>query len=308
MPFQMTHVRCMKVKSEREVTQSCPTPRDPMDCSPPGSSVHGILQARVLEWDPIALLPRPCLSVTTSGKSLTSSIPSFSPRGRRGGRRGPVGEPSVPTQRQGRVLSGTAPRQPALSSLAEPTARQRVGLSHLEEPGCPGAAPSSAPPAPLFRGSHTHGQWVASWPAPAQGKVLSSHGYSPKEEAQALPPDLSLSFSRSGVSDSVTPWTAARQASLSITNSRSLLKLMPIESVMPSNHLILCRPLPLLPSIFPSIRVFSNESALRIRWPKYWSISFSISPSNEYSGLIFLGPLQPLFKGQFYYLTQILPC
>ena len=83
-----------------------------------------------------------------------------------------------------------------------------------------------------------------------------------------------------------TPWTAARQASLSITNSRSLLKFMSIESVMPSNHLILCRPLLLLPSVFPSIRVFSNESALHIRWPKYRSFSFSISPSNEYSGLI----------------------
>ena len=82
----------------------------------------------------------------------------------------------------------------------------------------------------------------------------------------------------------VTPWTAACQASLSFTISRSLLKLMSIESVMPSNHLILCHPLLLLPSIFPSIRVFSNESALHIRWPKYWS--FSISPSNEYSELI----------------------
>ena len=83
-----------------------------------------------------------------------------------------------------------------------------------------------------------------------------------------------------------TPSTAAHQASLSITNSRSLLKLMSIESVMPSNHLILCCPLLLLPSIFPSIRVFSHESVLCIRWPKYWSFSFSISPSNEYSGLI----------------------
>ena len=83
----------------------------------------------------------------------------------------------------------------------------------------------------------------------------------------------------------VTPWTTARQASLSITNSRSLQKLMSIESLMPSNHLIFCCPL-LLPSIFPSIRVFWNESALRIRWPKYWSFSFNISPSNEYSGLI----------------------
>ena len=84
----------------------------------------------------------------------------------------------------------------------------------------------------------------------------------------------------------MTPWTAARQASLSIINSQSLLKLMPIELVMPSNHLILCRPLLLPPSIFPSIRVFSNESVLHIRWPKYWSFCFSISPSNEYSGLI----------------------
>ena len=86
----------------------------------------------------------------------------------------------------------------------------------------------------------------------------------------------------------VTPWTAACQASLSFTISQSLLRLMSIELVMPSNHLILCHPLLLLPSIFPSIRVFSNELALRIRWPKYWrfSFSFSISPSNEYSGLI----------------------
>ena len=84
-----------------------------------------------------------------------------------------------------------------------------------------------------------------------------------------------------------TPWTAAPQASLSITNSQSLLKLMPIESVMPSNYLILCHLLLFLLSIFPQIRVFSNESALCIRWPKYWSFSFSISPSSEYSGLIF---------------------
>ena len=84
----------------------------------------------------------------------------------------------------------------------------------------------------------------------------------------------------------VTPWTVARQASLSIINSWSLLKLMSFELVIPSNHLILCCPLLLLPSIFPSIRVFSSESALHIRWPKYWSFSFNISPSNGYSGLI----------------------
>jgi len=93
-------------------------------------------------------------------------------------------------------------------------------------------------------------------------------------------------FSCSVVSNSATPWTTAHQASLSITNSWSLHKLMSIESVMPSNHLILCCPLLLPPSIFPSIRVFSNESALHIRWPKCWSFNFSISPSNEYSGLI----------------------
>ena len=95
-----------------------------------------------------------------------------------------------------------------------------------------------------------------------------------------------LLFSRSVVSNSSTPWPAAHQASLSFTTSRSLLRLMSIESVMPSNHLILCHPLLLLPSVFPSIRVFFNDSALHIKWPKYWSFSFSISPSNEYSGLI----------------------
>ena len=88
------------------------------------------------------------------------------------------------------------------------------------------------------------------------------------------------------MSNSATPWTAARQASLSITNSQNLFKLMSIELVMPSNHLILWCPLLLLPSIFPSIRVFSNESVLHIRWPKYWSFSFSFSPSQEYLGLI----------------------
>ena len=88
------------------------------------------------------------------------------------------------------------------------------------------------------------------------------------------------------MSDSATPWSAACQASLSTTNSQSLLKIMSIKSVMPSSHLILCRPLLLLPSIFPNIRVFSKESALHIRWPKYWNFSFNISPSNKYSGLI----------------------
>ena len=117
--------------------------------------------------------------------------------------------------------------------------------------------------------------------------------YDPRDIVTRLPAFLwtrvrfsSVQFSRSVMFDFATPWTAARQASLSITNSWSLLKLMSIELVMTPNHLILCHPLLLLPSIFPSIRVFSNESVLLIKWPKYWSFSFSISPSNEYSGLI----------------------
>jgi len=101
------------------------------------------------------------------------------------------------------------------------------------------------------------------------------------------PEPISSVQSLSHVGLLVTPRTAAHQASLLITNSQSLLKLRSIESVMPSNHLILCHLLLLLPSVFPSIRVFSNESVLPIRWPEYWSFSFSISPSNEYSGLIF---------------------
>ena len=99
----------------------------------------------------------------------------------------------------------------------------------------------------------------------------------------------SVQFSRSVVSDSATPWIAARQALLSITNSRSSLKLMSIESVMPSSHLILCRTLLLLPPIPPSIRIFSYESTSRMRWPKYWSFILSISPSNEHPGLVSLG-------------------
>ena len=96
----------------------------------------------------------------------------------------------------------------------------------------------------------------------------------------------------------VTPWTTARQASLSITNSSSLLKFLSIESVMPSNHLILCYPLLLLSSIFPSIRVFPNESTFCMRWPKYWSFSFNISPSNEHPGLIFRMDWLDLFAVQ----------
>ena len=112
----------------------------------------------------------------------------------------------------------------------------------------------------------------------------------------------SVQFSRSVMSNSATPWTAACQASLSVANSWSWLKLMSIESVMPSNHLILCHSLLLLPSIFPSIRVFSKESVLHISWPKYWSFSLSTSPSSEYSGLIsFRLSGIPLNVSQFLY-------
>ena len=152
--------------------QSCPTFCNPIDCSPPGSSVHEILQARILEWMPF----------------------------------------------------------PSPEDVSDP------GI-HLGTP------------------------------------VLQAVQFS---SVQSL----------SRVWLFVTPWTAAPQASLSITNSWSLLKLMSIESVMPSNHLIFCCPLLLLPSIFPSIRPYSNESVLRIRWPEYWSFSFNISLSNEHSGLI----------------------
>ena len=107
------------------------------------------------------------------------------------------------------------------------------------------------------------------------------------ENAEAgLVPTADKGYSHSVMPDSAIPWTTARQASLSITNSRSPPKPMSIESVMPSNHLILCCPFLLLPSIILSIRVFSNESALHIRWPKYWSFSFNITPSNEHPGLI----------------------
>ena len=118
--------------------------------------------------------------------------------------------------------------------------------------------------------------------------LLCFYAYTLAKLLKQTPIQFSSVQSLSHVRLFATPWTAAHQASLSLTNSWSLLKLMSIESAMPSNHLILCRPLLLLPSIFPSIRVFSNESALCIRRPKYWSFSFNISPSNEHPGRISL--------------------
>ena len=171
---------------ESEVAQSCPTLGDPVECSLPGSSIHGILQARILERVAISF-----------------------PRG-------------------------------------------------------------SSRPRDQTRASCIAGRCFTLWTI---------------REAQRLIQFSSVQ-SLSHVQFFVTPWTAECQASLSIANSQSLLKLMPIESVMPSSHRILCHHLLLLPSIFPGIRVFSNESTLHIRWPKYWSFSFSISPSNKYSGLI----------------------
>ena len=173
------------------VAQSCPALCNPVDCCPSDSSVHGILQARIL-----------------------SELPFPSP--------GDLPNPGIKPE-----------------SLVSPAVQ------------------------------------MDSLPAEPSGKLLKWV--------------FSLAQLLSRIWLFVIPWTAARQASLSITNSWSLLKLMSIESVMPSNLLILCHPLLLLPSIFPSSRVFSNESAVPIRWPKYESFSFSISPSNEYSGLISLG-------------------
>ena len=115
---------------------------------------------------------------------------------------------------------------------------------------------------------------------------MSSDRCIDKEDVVDVYSGALFQFSPSVMSGSVTPWTAVHHVSLSIANSQSSLRLMSVESVMPSNHLILCCPLLLSPSIFPSIRVFSNESVLCIRWPKYWSFSFSISPSNEYSGMV----------------------
>ena len=155
-------------------------------------------------------------------------------------------------------------------------------LSRIRLVATPWTVAHQAPPSMGFSSQ----EYWSGLPLPSLGQILLHKDYI------ILPSQLhcmkvpSVQFSHSVMSDSVTPWTAAHQASLSITSSWSLLKLMSIKSVMPSNRLILCCPLLLLPSIFPSIRVFSYEAVLCIRWPKYWSFSFSISLSNEYSELI----------------------
>ena len=131
----------------------------------------------------------------------------------------------------------------------------------------------------MFPQSHSASENIGIWTSPLESSL-------DKVTLQLFVIFSSVQFSCSVVSDSVTPWIAARQASLSITNSWSLLKLMPIEPVMPSSHLILCHPLLLLPPIPPSIRVFSNQSTLCMRGPKNWSFSFGINPSSEHWGLI----------------------
>ena len=140
---------------------------------------------------------------------------------------------------------------------------------------------SSFWPPPLPKDRNVFAKFLSSSSSKAGSKGLKL-----KTETFVRGKQQWLLFSCSVVFDSATPWTAARQASQSFTISQSLLKLMFIEWVMPSNHLVLCCPLLLLPSVFPSIRVFSNDSALPIRWPKYWNFSFNISPSKEHSGLI----------------------
>ena len=152
---------------------------------------------------------------------------------------------------------------------------------------------TEACPAPLFMEFSRKEYWSRyPFPSPRGSSQFRDQTGSPASQADSLPPEppgrscsyISSVQALSRVQLFATPWTAAHQASLSITNSQGSLKLMSIKSVTPPNHLILCCPLLFLPSIFPSIRVFSNESVVHIRWPSYWS--FSISPSNEYSGLI----------------------
>ena len=188
------------------VTQSCPALRDTVDCSPPGSPVHGTLWGRILEWVDIPFSRGPSWPRDQTQVSCIA----------------------------GRFFTIWATRETVILTV------------------------------------------INLWTVCFFLRLL-------------LPSPICLQSvqSLSRVQLFATPWTAAGQASLSIANSQSLLKLVSIELVMPSNHLFLCLPLLLPPSIFPSIRVFSSESVLRIRWPKYGSFSFSISPSCEHSGLVF---------------------
>ena len=209
------------------VAQSCMTLCHSMDCSPPGSSVQGVLQARILEW-----------------VAMPSSRGSSQPR----------------DQIQVSCIAG--------GFFTVWAIREALLVA------CYAFSPKNRPFGQMFFPCSER-FWA----------VKITDEYRHFQQCRNIEKLSSVQL-LSHVRLFATPWTAAHQVSLSITNSWSLLKLMSIELVMPYNHLILCRPLLLLPSIFPSIRVFSSESVLRIRWPEYWSFSFSISPSNEYSGLI----------------------
>ena len=284
------------------VTQLCPTLHNPMDCSLTGSSVHGISHTRILEWVDISYTrgsswPRDrtrnvsCIGrwilyywaiweaqrVLERKESESCSVVSdflwpnglYSPWNSLGQDTG-LGSLSL--------LKGILPTQGLNPGLLH-CRRIIYQLSH--------------------KGSPRILEWVAypfssrsSWPRNQTGFSCIADGiltnWATREEQSAGPGDrwsYHFQFSSlqllSHVRFFAIPWTAACQASLSITSSQSLLKLVSIESVMPSNHLILCHPLLLLPSIFPSIRVFSSESVLHLRWPKYWSFRVSISPSNE---------------------------
>ena len=250
--------------------QSCLTLRDPIDGSPPGFPVPGILQARTLEWVAISFSNAWKWKVKVKSLSCLTLMTLW-------------------TAAYQAPLSMGFARQEYWSALwwaqynpKGPYEREAGGLKLLVgDMIVEGRSWSDA-----RKGSWAKGcGWCLKT---GKGKEIDSCGKSPEGIQPGQHLDLRLLISRT-VSLSVqlfaNPWTAAQHASLSFI-SRSLLKLMSIESVMPSNHLILCHPLLLLPSVFPSIRVFSNESILCITWPKYWSFSFSISPSNEYSGLI----------------------
>ena len=223
-------LQCMKVKSESEVTQSCLTLHDPMDCSLPGSSVHGIFQAKVLEWDAIAYF------------CFIDYAKAFD---------------SVDHNKMWKILQEMRIPDHLTCLMRNLYAGQEAAI----------------------RMGHGTIDWFQLGKGVCQAVYCQLCLFT-------LYAEFSSVQSLSCVRLFVTPSTAGCQASLSITDSQSLLKLMSIESVMPSNHLIISSPVFLPPSIFLSTRVFSNESALHIRWPKYRSFSFSISPFNEYSGLI----------------------
>ena len=201
------------------------------------------------------------------------SRPPSRPAARAGGKRGP-GRTRSPAATPAPWPARLAGRELSCLRAVQPGPAQRGGVGRRPRPG---AFQDAHPPLPALVPGSLH--WGCS--------THLSHSWRYCRRSRPGPDTGEFSFSSvAHTSLFAIPWTAARQASLSITNPRSLLKLMSIASVMPSSHLILCRPLPLPPSIFPSIKVFANESVLRIRWRKYWSFSFNISASNEYSGLI----------------------